>query len=110
MFNNLTLEYWAEQDRILSHAQTTKAHIGRMLDDGCTNIMAVAYDVIPKQGKKTIVTIVSEDSGFVDSKGNSWDAAYPINIYGNPLSIYEYAQMKHYTLKDNGLKHSGDIS
>jgi len=86
-----------------THAQNTKAHIGKMLEDGCTYIPAIAYN---SDNGKFNVLIVKEENDFIDSNGDAWDAAYPVNIYGNPMSLYEYERMKYDTLKDNGLKHS----
>lgn len=108
MFENLEID-WEAEARSLSHAQTTKAHIGKMLDDGCTHVMAIAYDVNTRAKKKHVI-IVASDGNYIDSNGYNWDAAYPINIYGEPLSIYEYEQNKYHTLINNGLKHSGDIT
>lgn len=70
-------------------------HIGRLLDEGCTNILARAYHSYSRRNTMRTVIIVGEDSrGFIDSQGYVWEAASAINMYGFPLSEEEFNATK----------------
>ena len=83
----------------------TRKSVSEMLDEGCTSVMCKVrgHDKYDSQYRTAVVVSFEVClDGYLDytktkykcDKGYTWDSAYAIDIFGEPLTVYAYNKMR----------------
>lgn len=83
----------------------TRKSVGEMLEEGCKAVTCMVrghdkYD--PEYRFAVVVSYTKNPSGYKDfldtkykcDKGFTWDSAYAVNLFGEPLTVYEYNRIR----------------
>ena len=73
----------------------TRKSVGEMLDEGCDYVMCMVSGYYKyKPDYKAAVIVSYKDGVYKCSRGYSWNHVYAIDIFGEPLTVYNYNKIR----------------
>tara|TARA_R110002167_G_scaffold198853_1_gene402018 strand:- start:31 stop:309 length:279 start_codon:yes stop_codon:yes gene_type:complete len=69
--------------------------VREMLEDGCEFVMCMVRGHSKYDPDYRLAVVVSEsDYKYKCSNGYTWDSAYAVDWFGEPLTVYEYNRIR----------------
>lgn len=85
---------WKTQEQI-DYEHSTRKPVSEMLEEGCEFVMCMVSGYYKyKPDYKATVIVSYKDGVYKCSRGRSWNNVYAIDIFGEPLTVYNYNKMR----------------
>ena len=87
-------DMWKTREQ-LEYERETRKSISEMLEEGCDFVMCMVRGHSKYDPDYRLAVVVSEcDYKYKCSNGYTWDGAYAVDWFGEPLTVYEYNKMR----------------